>query len=68
MEVKSVVECFHFSEAAKSQDRKLKYTKLIDDGNSEAYPSILATDSYPETVIEKLQFIGHIQKIIDSKL
>ena len=58
MEAKGVVECFQSS----VENRKLRYTKLIGDGDSKTHTSIVTADPYPGVKVEKLQCIGHIQK------
>ena len=45
------------------ENRKLGYTKLTEDGDSKAHTSIVAADLYPGVKVEKLEYIGHIQKI-----
>ena len=58
MEASGVVECFQSS----IQNRNLQYTQLIGDGDSKTHPSILATDPYSGTTVEKLECIGPIKK------
>ena len=58
MEAKGVVECFQSS----VKNRKLRYTKLIRNGDSKTHTSIVTADPYPGVKVEKLQCIGHIQK------
>ena len=44
--------------------RKLRYTKLIGDEDSK----IVTADPYPGTKVEKLEFIGQMQKRVGSRL
>ena len=64
MEAKGVVDCFQSS----VDNRKLRYTKLIGDGDSKTHASILTADPYPGIKVEKLECIGHIQKRVGSRL
>ena len=64
MEANDVVNCFQSSIAK----RKPQYTKLIGDGDSKTYTSIVTADPYPETKLEKLECICHMQKGVGSRL
>ena len=55
-EAGGIVECFQSS----IQNRKLRYTQLIGDGDSKTHPSILAADTYCGTPVEKLECIGRM--------
>lgn len=41
---------------------ELKYTKYLGDGDSKAYKTVVDSRVYGETVIDKLECTGHIQK------
>ena len=47
---------------------KLRYTKVIRDGNSKTYISIVTADQYTGTKVKKLECIGHMQKKVRSRL
>ena len=64
MEAKGVVDCFQSS----VDNRKLRCTKLIGDGDSKTHISILTADPYPGIKVEKLECIGHMQKRVGSRL
>ena len=64
MEASGVAECFQSS----IQNRMLRYTQLIWDGDSKTHQSILTVDLYSGTPVEKLECIRHIQKQIGSRL
>ena len=64
VEAKGVVDCFQSS----VDNRKLRYTKLIGDGDSKTHASILTADPYPGIKVEKLECIGHMQKRVGSRL
>ena len=53
MEANGVAECSQLS----IQNRKLRYTQMIDDGDSKTHPLILAADPYYGTPAENLECI-----------
>ena len=48
------------------ENRKLRYTHYIGDGDSKAY-EVVKNDPYPGIVVEKLECVGHIQKRLGSR-
>ena len=62
MEAAGLVDCFMNS----IQNRKLRYTHYIGDGDSKAYNEVV--DPYPGVVVEKLQCVGHIQNHLGGHL
>ena len=64
MEAAGLVDCFLASE----QDRKLRYTQFIGDGDSKSHADIVARDPYNGVVVEKLECVGHIQKRVGGRL
>ena len=47
---------------------KLRYTKLIGDGNPKTYASIVTADQYTGTKVKKLECIGQMEKRVRSNL
>ena len=47
---------------------KLCYTTYIGDGDSKAYPSVVAANPYPGKDIIKGECVGHVQKRVGSRL
>ena len=60
METAGLVDCFMSSAGT----RELPYTDYIGDGDSKVYLDIVKNDS----VVEKLECVGHIQKRVGSRL
>ena len=60
METAGLVDCFMSS----AETRELPYTDCIGDGDSKVYLDIVKNDS----VVEKLECVGHIQKRVGSRL
>ena len=49
------------------ENRKLRYTHYIGDGDSKAYNEVVKNDPYPGIVVEKLECVGYIQKRLGSR-
>jgi hypothetical protein len=65
MEVEGVVDMFKKSE--ETYDVRYKY--YLGDGDSAAYPSVVAKNPYgPDFFVEKQECVGHVQKRMESKL
>ena len=64
LEAAGVVDCFMNS----IENRKLRYTHYIGDGDSKAYNEVVKNGPYPGIVVEKLECVGHIQKRLGSRL
>ena len=64
MEAAGLVDCFINC----IENRKLRYTHYIGDGDSKTYNEVLKNDPYPGIVVEKLECVGHIQKLLGSRL
>lgn len=45
---------------------KLRYTKLLGDGDSKSFLSI--KDTYPNVTVQKLECVGHYQKRVGTRL
>ena len=63
MEGAGLVECFMNS----IENRKLRYTHYIGDGDSKAHNEVVKNDLYPGIVVEK-ECVGDIQKRLGSCL
>ena len=63
MEAAGLMECFMNS----IENRKLRYTHHIGDGDSKAHNKVVKNDPYPDIVVEK-ECAGHIQKCLGSCL
>ena len=50
------------------QKHKLRYTKMIADGDSKSFTQIQAKKPYGETEVEKLSCVGHVQKWMGASL
>lgn len=64
MEVDSIVQMFQQSE----QKYKVKYKNYIGDGDSKTYTGILNAAPYGETLVDKKECIGHVQKRMGTRL
>ena len=64
MEAAGLVDCFINC----IENRKLRYTHYIGDGDSKTYNEVLKNDPYPGIVVEKLECVGHIRKLLGSRL
>ena len=64
MEVQGVEKIYN-----RSVDFGARYKYYPGDGDSKAFSSIAATQPYgPECPLGKLEYVGHIQKLIGSRL
>ena len=50
------------------KNRRLHYTSYIGDGDTKSYSEVLKNNPYPETVVQKIKCVGHIQKRVGSCL
>ena len=64
MELSGVIETFKESVAL----HKVRITNFIGDGDCKSYQSVVAADPYPGTVIQKLEYVGHVQKRCGTRL
>ena len=64
MEAAGLVDCFKSS----IQNRGLRYTNFIGDGDSKSYLEIVANDPYSGVTVQKLEFVGHFQKRVGARL
>ena len=64
MEAAGLVDCFKSS----IQNRGLRYTNFIGDGDSKSYLEIVANDPYSGVTVQKLECVGHFQKRVGARL
>ena len=48
------------------KEKKLRYTTFYGDGDSKGYLGVC--DVYPGIKIEKMEFVGHVQKRVGCRL
>ena len=58
MEAAGLVDCFKSS----IQNRGLRYTNFIGDGDSKSYLEIVANDLYSGVTVQRLECVGDFQK------
>ena len=64
MEAAGLVDCFKSS----IQNRGLRYTNFIGDGDSKSYLEIVANDPYSGVTVQKLECVEHFQKRVGARL
>ena len=64
MEVDSIVEMFERSDTLHG----VKYINYIGDGDSKTYAGIVNSSPYADTVVNKKECIGHVQKRMGTRL
>lgn len=64
MEVQGVVSLFTRSVAS----RGLRYVKYLGDGDSKAFLEVQKCAPYDETIVQKLECVGHVQKRLGTRL
>lgn len=64
MEASSGIDMF-----ARSEEKyNLRYTRFTGDGDTNAYKSVSESRPYGDTVIEKIECVGHVQKRMGTRL
>ena len=64
MKAAGLVDCFMSS----IQNRGLRYTSFISDGDSKSYLEKVASDPYSGVTVQKLECVGHFQKRVGTRL
>ena len=47
---------------------KLRYKTYIGDGDTQSYHEVVKSDPYPGLSIKKVEFVGHVQKRLGTRL
>ena len=63
-EAAGIVDCFKSS----VQNRGLRYTNFIGDGDSKSYLEIVANDPDSGVTVQKLECVGYFQKCVGARL
>ena len=64
MESAGVLEIFERS----VEEKKLRYTTYLGDGDSKSFQNIINSDPYPGIIVTKSECIGHAQKRVTVHL
>jgi len=64
MEVNAIVEMFRRSE----ENYGVRYTNYIGDGDSKTYKGIIDNAPYKETIVNKKECVGYVQKRMGTQL
>ncbi|GFU86394.1 uncharacterized protein TNCV_1417461 [Trichonephila clavipes] len=64
MEVEGALRIFNRSEVL----HNLRYTQYLGDGDSKAYKAVLESKPYKDVNIEKLEYVGHVEKRMGTRL